>query len=620
MQHKPAGRAPATTRRLVATTGALMLAATASLNPASAQETAWSLDGIERVIAISDVHGDFDAMRNTLSSAGVIDAGDAWAAGDTHLVITGDLLDRGPDSRPVMDLVMRLESEAEAAGGALHLLLGNHEVMNLVGDLRYVADEEYAAFAADEDPAERERWYRRFLETEATGEDDAAARGRFAERYPPGFFGHRRAFRSDGTYGAWLLDKPIVVVVNETAFAHGGLSPLVAELGLAGLNDGLMSEVRRYVEALDLLTGAGILDPAENFYRHAEALSALEAESMSEDERAAVAAIQELGASEMHSPDSPLWYRGNVGCPAPVEHDRLGRALDALGARRVVIGHTPTQTRRVLSRLDGRVIEIDTGMLTSYYRGSGQALVIEGDSVRVVSEAGVEVAPFEHPRRVGIRRSDIDSAELERILASGDVSAGEEISRDIRAVKVTSGQVTVDALFIENPRNKGFVPELAAYRLDRFLELDMVPVAVAREVNGDAGVLQFLPAQRLDEAARREAGGGGSAWCPLPEQWEAMYVFDALIYNPGRPMANMMYSRDNYQLMLNGHGDSFGYSRRLPAYLDQVDLAVGNFWLQRLESLDQETVESRFADTLDRRRRRALAGRRDQLIKEARED
>ena len=95
----------------------------------------WRFTGVERVVAVSDVHGAYDAMITTLTKAGVLNEEQSWGGGATHLVITGDILDRGPDSRKVMDLLMRIEGEALDAGGRVHLLLGNHEVMNLVGDL-----------------------------------------------------------------------------------------------------------------------------------------------------------------------------------------------------------------------------------------------------------------------------------------------------------------------------------------------------------------------------------------------------------------------------------------------------------------------------------------------------
>ena len=105
-----------------------------------AQADEWHFSGVERIVAVSDIHGAYGALVETLQEADVVDKRLAWSGGKTHLVITGDLLDRGPDSRRVMDLVMRLEIEAPRAGGRVHQLLGNHEVMNLIGDLRYVAD------------------------------------------------------------------------------------------------------------------------------------------------------------------------------------------------------------------------------------------------------------------------------------------------------------------------------------------------------------------------------------------------------------------------------------------------------------------------------------------------
>jgi hypothetical protein len=116
----------------------------------------WQFSDINRVVAVSDIHGAYDALVATFQEAGIIDNDLHWSGAETHLVITGDLLDRGPDSRQVMDLIMRLEREAEIAGGQVHQLLGNHEVMNLNGDVRYVSDEEYAAFSGDESAQERD--------------------------------------------------------------------------------------------------------------------------------------------------------------------------------------------------------------------------------------------------------------------------------------------------------------------------------------------------------------------------------------------------------------------------------------------------------------------------------
>ncbi len=606
------------TARLTVRLASVCLLALAAYAPSAAADD-WRYTGVNRIVAISDVHGDYDAMVATLKNAGVLDDALDWAGGTAHLVITGDLLDRGPESRKVMDVLMRIEPQAAAAGGRVHPLLGNHEVMNLVGDLRYVAREEYAAFAEDERPEDRERWFQKHLAEQLMVTDEAALRQTFNDRHPPGFFGHRRAFRSDGKYGRWLLEKPLLVVIDGIAFVHGGLSPKVAELGLDGVNGRMKAELADYVAQLEILNDAGLLDPAENFYRHAATLEALPADlAQPEPIAAAIETVIRLQDAGIHAPDSPLWYRGNVGCGPLIEHDRIGPALDAVGASRVVIGHTPTLTRQVLSRLEGRVIEIDTGMLNAYYDGSGNALIIEGDAMSVVNEHGGDARQVSaHPRRVGRREESISAADIESILLHGNMQAVAAAEGAPATFKVTRGGETVDAVFLPNPRRKGLAPDLAAYRLDRHLELGMVPVTVSRELNGKSGVLQFLPGATINEAQRIESRQGSSAWCPLPDQWNAMYVFDVLVHNPGRNLQHMAYSQDNWQLILTGHGASFDTKRSRPDYLKSVPLDIGLRWQERLEALNDEVIEEQFGDVLDKRRRRALQSRRDALLEEA---
>src|SRR6266542_113549 len=100
-------------------------------------EDTWK--GVERIVAVGDVHGDLPQFTAVLRSAEVIDRDGNWSGGKTHLVQAGDLLDRGPDSRKVIELLMKLEKQAREASGEVHCLVGNHETMNLYGDLRYVS-------------------------------------------------------------------------------------------------------------------------------------------------------------------------------------------------------------------------------------------------------------------------------------------------------------------------------------------------------------------------------------------------------------------------------------------------------------------------------------------------
>ena len=476
---------------------------------------------VERVVAVSDPHGAHAAFVRTLVAAEIIDTDENWSGGNAHLVITGDLLDRGAESRAIMDLVMQLESQSIAAGGMVHLTLGNHEVMNLVGDLRYVAAGEYAAFASDESVEERENGYQAFraaaLLTSTQPPTEEALRAEFDRTRPPGFFAHRREFSSEGVYGRWLLEKPLIVVVNETAFVHGGLSPLVAEMGLEGLNDTMRSQVADYVRHLDFLVSEGIIDPAVNFYEHGAAVkTALGNPDINDAQRQSLESLLTLAEASVHDDTGPLWYRGTVGCSILSEGDVIDAALAALGADRVVIGHTPTVTRRVLQKFDGRVIEIDTGMLHSSYRGTGNALIIEGDQMRVISEAfpNEPYAIVQHPRRVGARSDGIDVEVLEKLLATGEVIASEIDAAQRQVLTLRGDGGTVKAVYVADSRPKDVNTELAAYRLDRLLRLDMVPVTVAREVDGKPGTLQFLPDNVSDEADRSAKWSGWRRMVP----------------------------------------------------------------------------------------------------------
>ena len=168
-----------------------------------------------RLVAIGDVHGDYDAMMQALRIAEVVDDEGSWMGGDTWVVQTGDQLDRGDQERRILDDLPRLADEAWEAGGALIVLNGNHEAMNVALDLRYVTDGGFAEFA-----------------DLAPDEPDSEL-----ESYPEEERGRVFAFRPGGPYAMQLGERNIAVIVGDTAFVHGGLNPSHAERGLERMND-----------------------------------------------------------------------------------------------------------------------------------------------------------------------------------------------------------------------------------------------------------------------------------------------------------------------------------------------------------------------------------------------
>lgn len=182
---------------------------------ARAAEDVWN--NVDRIVAVGDVHGDYEHLVTVLRFAELIDAAGNWTGGKTHLVQTGDVVDRGPQSRKAMDLLMKLEAQAREAGGYVHALIGNHEAMNIYGDLRYVSAAEFATYQADSSREEPGK--------------------------PLGYAGHRKQFGPSGTYGNWIRGHNAVVKINDTIFVHGGIGPKYASYSIRQINDRIREDL-----------------------------------------------------------------------------------------------------------------------------------------------------------------------------------------------------------------------------------------------------------------------------------------------------------------------------------------------------------------------------------------
>ena len=315
----------------------------------------------ERIVAVGDIHGAYDRFVAILRTAGLLDNRARWAGGRAVLVQTGDVLDRGADSRRVLDLLRRLEREAAGAGGRVYALLGNHEVMRMISDWRYVSPDEIAAFRTSGSTELRERVYgmiaadaaKRAREDERA-HDEAAFRERFMSNVPLGLIEMQQAFAPSGDYGKWLRERYALVRINGIAFVHGGLDATTAALGCEGINQAVRRDV-------------ALTQPAPEQI------------------------AQMLSTSET----GPLWYRGLATEPDPAFAPQAATVLRTLGARAIVIGHTVTNGLRITPRFDGRVVQIDTGMLggTWYPGGVASALEIRGDALTAIYEKGREALP-----------------------------------------------------------------------------------------------------------------------------------------------------------------------------------------------------------------------------------
>ncbi len=267
----------------------------------------------ERLVVFGDVHGDLAATVSALRMAGAMDDDHRWVGKDMVLVQTGDQLDRGDDEPEILDLFAELQRQAVIAGGAFHVLNGNHEIMNVSGDLRYVTPDGFQDY---EDPA---------------GGSDPA-------RLPKHMRGRMKAFSPGGKEAQRLATRPIVIVVGETVFVHGGVTPQWARYGIEQTN----------LDAQDFLLGRRPTLPPV------------------------------LAAN-----DGPVWSRDFSDAPDAEDCALLEQSLAILGVKRMVVGHT-VDTKGIRSACEERVWMVDVGM-AAHYGGAVAVLEIRGDALRVLT-------------------------------------------------------------------------------------------------------------------------------------------------------------------------------------------------------------------------------------------
>jgi hypothetical protein len=392
--------------RRIALLLALLLCAT-SIQSLTAQSA-------NRIIAIGDIHGSIDGLRSILKATRLIDGNNKWIGGRTQLLQTGDYTDRGDGTRAVMDLLIALEPQAKDAGGRAIVLLGNHEVMNLIGETRDVTREIYASFADANSEKRRQEAWESYAKLAALKKEKGEpvppvytqTREAWLTTHPLGYVEYKDALSPRGKYGAWLRGKPMVVEVDGNIFMHAGINPDSAPARIEDLNVQLRAEIKRMDAFLEKLIDlklatrefslTEILQVASGEIGLANAIIAAAKEQGKEPDRRRLNVPLLMEAQEILKvdswlsihPEAALWYRGL----ATIKDDPAGGPFAALlqkyGATRFVTGHTPQQSRSITIRFGGRAVLIDTGMLATVYKGRASALEINGGRLTAHYEDG----------------------------------------------------------------------------------------------------------------------------------------------------------------------------------------------------------------------------------------
>jgi hypothetical protein len=394
---------------------ALVTAGPANAKAKKIDDYHWT--GVERVVAISDLHGDYAQYLAVMKSAGLIDAAGKWTGGQSHLVQTGDIPDRGPDSRKIIDHLVKLSKQAKKAGGYVHLLIGNHEAMNVEGDLRYVSPGEYAAFTTKNSARLQELQWQRQVEwmkanmPEFAELDLEAYRKEWEQQVPLGWVEHRQAWSVNGPYGEYVKDNQVAVQIDDTIFLHGGISAKYCKFSLESLTT--------------------------------QVIAALENNEVS-------------GETIVNDPLGPLWYRGLAleDESSDIFSQTLDNILNRYGAKRIVVGHTPTGGV-VWPRFGQRVVVNDTGIASHYGAHFGLLELTAAGATAIYGDKRIPL-PAENPGRVDYLRTVIEAdpnnaqmkERLERLLApvpkdTDTVQDGEPAGQEAGGEPASEGAIPV---------------------------------------------------------------------------------------------------------------------------------------------------------------------------------
>lgn len=273
-----------------------------------------------RVVAIGDIHADIGSARAAFRLAGAIDENDDWIGGPLVVVQIGDIIGRSYEDRAVLDFVLSLREKARAAGGQVQALIGNHELFGTLLQLRNVPPEAYAAFDGISGLA---------LNDARLGDLPQQQRARSAALIP------------GGHYAKQLADFPAILLLGETVYVHGGVTPQWATYGIDRINE----EISQWFAG-----NIGLPEPLQADAARGLADTVLFSRHFSLD----------VGADD---------------CAM------LQESLSILGARRMVVAHTVQDS--ITARCDEKVWAIDVGM-SRFYGGPIQVLEIIDDEIVTV--------------------------------------------------------------------------------------------------------------------------------------------------------------------------------------------------------------------------------------------
>lgn len=322
-----------------------------------------------RIIAVGDLHGDLSKAREALNMAGVLssDGRDLWTGGETVLVQVGDILDRGEDEIAILSLLRSLDMQARAEGGAVFQVNGNHETINVEGDFRYVDSggfDECTDFLEylNECDHNWEEAFVNWINVSAQWKEDRKKSQNYwgpwkLVKRQRGVIARSILLQPGGPLARELARHPVVLKLNDWVFCHGGLLPHHVGYGIERMNREVSTWMR----------GEHERDTTPSF------------------PFIATRGYDSVVWSRLYSRDTS----DLVDYQISQIHRILEDTLQAVGAKAMVVGHTP-QTAGVNCEYGCSIWRVDVGMSRGVLDSRPEVLEIKDNKARAITSNGDE--------------------------------------------------------------------------------------------------------------------------------------------------------------------------------------------------------------------------------------
>lgn len=548
---------------------------------------------------VSDINGDLSRLETSLKTIGLIDSDGNWIGEDAHFISLGDIInadyDKQPSTRKIIDLLMKLQVQAEQQGGKVHVLLGDREIYQLQG-----------------------HW----------GTLTAKRIEQFSDLYPQlnGISAYQQAFSLTGQYGKWLAGLPFVIKVNDQLFTHGGISKWIEHSELNTLNTSLKAELISNINAWHSLSKKDSLT-----YNTAisERLTTVNALAESSNKTAFLSSQDSLAITRM----GPAMYHGNQLCHPYFEKDLLREKLSNWKASRLWIGHSMASDNNVKKRFTNRLMLIDTSNINTSTEGNSWVakLTPDGETHFIDGVTG------ENTRAVDINNRQLKNVyhmnvkEIEDFLRTATITKKESTKEGrTKPFKITlerDGKILHGIFKYKDShpfahqgnwsRSKNYSDryqyEVVAYKLDRLLGIGLVPITVLRKIDGKSGIIQLWIDGLVSQLQFNEKQMDFTGYCDPKDQMNMMNAFDYLILNTDRNQTNILYSKKDWQVWFIDHSKSFGTSKRRQRALKKYDIKASPTFKKALQLLNNKNL-SEFKPWLHRKQIQSLLMRRDNIL------